>query len=79
MVNEMVKIRIDDYTYQVIDSDDVLLQSDVKDMVLKAVDFINGVDDDFLPCGKSDSLIAILEKVYGFQLQEYEETDVIVF
>ena len=45
MVNKMVKIRIGGVLYNVIEDD--LLVDDVRDMVLKAVHFLNLIDDDF--------------------------------
>ena len=76
MVNKMVKIRIDNIVYEVVD--DVLEKEDIKDMVLKAVHFINLIDEDFLPVDKERSLFQILEEVYDFKLQEYEENEDII-
>lgn len=76
MVNKMVKIRIDNVVYEVVD--DVLEEEDIKDMVLKAVRFINLIDEDFLPVDKERSLFQILEEVYDFKLQEYEENEDII-
>lgn len=74
----MVKIRINDIVYEVVD--DVLAEEDIKDMVMKAIHFINLIDEDFLPSYRDDALIQILEKLYKFDLQEYEEnTDIIDF
>lgn len=72
----MVKIRIDNIVYEVVD--DVLEKEDIKDMVLKAVHFINLIDEDFLPVDKERSLFQILEEVYDFKLQEYEENEDII-
>lgn len=76
MVNKMVKIRINDIVYEVVD--DVLEEEYIKDMVLKAVHFINLIDEDFLPVDKERSLFQILEEVYDFKLQEYEENEDII-
>lgn len=76
MVNKMVKIRIDNVVYEVVD--DVLEKEDIKDMVLKAVHFINLIDEDLLPVDKERSLFQILEEVYDFKLQEYEENEDII-
>lgn len=75
----MVKIRINDIVYEVVD--DVLAEEDIKDMVMKAIHFINLIEEDFLPSyHRDDALIQILEKLYKFDLQEYEEnTDIIDF
>lgn len=72
----MVKIRINDVVYEVVD--DVLAEEDIRDMVLKAVHFINLIDEDFLPVDKERSLFQILEEVYDFKLQEYEENEDII-
>lgn len=76
MVNKMVRIRINNTVYEVVD--DVLEKEDIKDMVLKAVHFINLIDEDFLPVDKERSLFQILEEVYDFKLQEYEENEDII-
>lgn len=75
----MVKIRINDIVYEVVD--DVLAEEDIKDMVMKAIHFINLIEEDFLPSyHRSESLILILEELYQFDLVEYEEnTDIIEF
>lgn len=74
----MVKIRINDIVYEVVD--DVLAEEDIRDLVLKAVHFINLIDEDFLPSYRDDALIQILEKLYKFELQEYEDNaDIIDF
>lgn len=78
MVNKMVKIRIGGVLYNVIE--DELLVDDVRDMVLKAVHFLNLIDDDFLPNEKDDALISILEDLYQFKLEEYQPNpDIIEF
>lgn len=74
----MVKILIDNVVYEVKDS--VLEEEDIKDMVLKAVRFIKLLDEDLLPVDKERALCQILEEVYDFELQEYEENmDIIEF
>lgn len=72
----MVRIRIDNIVYEV--KDTVLEEEDIKDMVLKAVHFINLIDEDLLPVDKERSLFQILEEVYDFKLQEYEENEDII-
>ena len=79
MVNKMVKIRIGGVLYNVIE-DNNLLVDDVRDMVLKAVHFLNLIDDDLLPNEKDDALFSILEDLYQFRLEEYEPNpDIIEF
>lgn len=75
MVHKMVKIRINDVVYEVVD--DVFAEEDIRDMVLKSVHFINLIDE-FLPVDKERSLFQILEEVYDFKLQEYEENEDII-
>lgn len=74
----MVKIRIREIVYEVVD--DFLGEEAIRDMVLKAVDFINSLDESSFPISRDNALVEIIENLYRFELQEYEDnSDIIDF